>query len=140
VAAAGTAGAVGAHLIAPAAIAGIVAAPVGIAVLGVVAAAGVWKLYTNREERLRGEQRNRVDAIRRASRTKVEQAFADVSVALDEVAQGFRDASLSRIAPLRHAAERIREMCALQKKLVVHISNDAQTRVAQWKNALGTFL
>jgi hypothetical protein len=41
---------------------------------------------------------------------------------------------------LRHAAERIREMCALQKKLVEHISSEAQTRVAQWKNALGTVL
>lgn len=44
------AGAISVRWIAPAAIAGVVAAPVGMAVLGVAAATGVWKLYANREE------------------------------------------------------------------------------------------
>ena len=69
VAAAGTAGAISAGWIATAAVAGVVAAPVGMAILGVVAAAGVWKLYANREERLRGEQRARAEAIRGAAHT-----------------------------------------------------------------------
>ena len=58
----GTAGAVGAGLIGAAAILN----PVGLTVMGVVAAAGVWKLYANRSERLRSEQRARAEAIRRA--------------------------------------------------------------------------
>ena len=136
VAAAGTVGAVSAGLIAPAAVASIVVAPVGIAVLGVVAVAGVWKLYANRGERLKGEQRDRAEAIRKAAHTKVEQAFSEVSTALDEVAEGFREVSLSRIAPLRHNAERIREMCALQKELVRRIRIDAQRRLERWQSSL----
>ena len=135
VAAAGTAGAISAGWIAPAAVAGVVAAPVGMAMLGVVAAAGVWKLYANREERLRGEQRARAEAIRTAAHTKAAGAFSDVSAALDEVAEGFREVSLSRIAPLRHDAERIREICALQKELGRRISIDAQRRLEQWQRA-----
>ena len=123
VAAAGTAGAISAGWIAPA------------AVSGVVAAAGVWKLYANWEERLRGEQRARAEAIRTAAHTKAAGAFSDVSAALDEVAEGFREVSLSRIAPLRHDAERIREMCALQKELGRRISIDAQRRLEQWQRA-----
>ena len=136
VAAAGTAGAISAGWIAPAAVAGVVAATVGMAVLGVVAVAGVWKLYANREERLRGEQRARAEAIRQAAHSKATGAFSDVSAALDEVADGFRDVSLSRIAPLRHDAERICEMCALQKELGRRISTDAQRRLELWQKAL----
>ena len=135
-AAAGTAGALGAGWIAPAAVAGVVAAPVGMAVLGVVAAAGVWKLYANREERLRSEQRARAESIRQAAHGKATGAFSDVSTALDEVAEGFRKVSLSRIAPLRHDAERIREMCVLQKELGRRIGIDAQRRLEQWRKAL----
>ena len=137
VAAAGAAGAVGAGWIAPAAVAGVVAAPVGAAVLVTVAVAGMWKLYANREERLRAEQRKRADAIRQAARSKVGQAFAEVSVALDEIADGFREATLSRLTPLRHDAERIREMCALQKALVRRIDTDAQHRLERWEQAIG---
>ncbi len=136
VAAAGAAGAISAGWIAPAAVAGVVAAPIGIAVLGVVAAAGVWKLYANREERPRGEQRARAEDIRQAAHSKVAGAFSGVSAALDEVAEGFRDVSLSRIAPLRHDAERIREMCTLQKELGRRIGIDAQRRLEQWQKAL----
>ncbi len=136
VAAAGTAGAIGAGWIAPAAVLGIVGAPVGLAVVGVVAAAGVWKLYANREERLRSEQRVRAEAIRTATHTKVQSAFVEVSAALDEVAEGFRQVSLSRIAPIRQDAERIREMCNIQKELCRRISLDAQHRLEQWATAL----
>jgi hypothetical protein len=137
VAVAGTAGAVGAHLIAPVVVVAMVTNPVGIAAMGFVAVACAWKLYANRDERLRRELRDRAEAIRRAAHTKVEQAFADVSIALDEVAEGFREVSLSRIAPLRQDAERIREMCVLQKKLVQRISSDAQGRLSRWQQALG---
>lgn len=136
-AAAGTAGAVSAGWIAPAAISGIVAAPIGAAVLGVIAVAGIWKLYANREERLRSEQRNRAESIRQAARSTVEKAFAEVTIALDDVAEGFRSASLSRLAPLRHDAERIREMCLLQKQLARRIALDAQRRLDQWRDTLG---
>ena len=136
VAAAGTAGAISAGWIAPAAVARVVAAPVGMAVLGVVAAAGVWKLYANREEQLRGEQRTRAEAIRQATHRKATGAFTDVTAALDEVAEGFREVSLSRIAPLRHNAEPIREMCALQKELGRRISIGAQLRLERWRSAL----
>ena len=107
-----------------------------MAVLGVVAAAGVWKLYANREERLRSEQRARAESIRQAAHGKATGAFSDVSTALDEVAEGFRKVSLSRIAPLRHDAERIREMCVLQKELGRRIGIDAQRRLEQWRKAL----
>jgi hypothetical protein len=136
VAAAGAAGAVGAGWLAPAAVAGAVAAPVGLAVLGVVAAAGVWKLYANREDRLGREQRDRAEAIRNSARSKAEAAFAEVSIALDEIAEGFREASLSRIRPIRQDAERIREMCALQGELVRRISNGAQERLKRWQQDL----
>ena len=128
----GTAGAVGAGLIGAAAILN----PVGLTVMGVVAAAGVWKLYANRGERLRSEQRARAEAIRRAAHSKAEGAFAEVSAALDEVAEGFREVSLSRIAPIRQDAERIREMCTLQRELGRRISLDAQHRLEQWSKAL----
>lgn len=136
VAAAGTAGAVGVGWIAPAAVAGVVAAPVGLAVLGVVAAAGAWKLYANREERLRSEQRARAEAIRTATLTKTQRAFSEVSTALDEVVEGFREVSLSRVIPIRQNVERIREMCALQRELSRRITLDAQHRLEQWSKAL----
>lgn len=133
VAAAGAAGAVGLGWVAPAAIAGAVVAPVGAAVLGVVAVAGMWKIYANREERLRSEQRSRAEAIRQVARSKVGQAFAEVANAIDDIADGFHHASLSQIAPLRHDAERIREMCTLQKALTRRISADVQHRLGQWQ-------
>lgn len=138
VAGAGTAGAMGAGLIAPTVLAGVIVAPVGLAVVGVVAAAGVWKLYANRGERLRNEQRARAAAIRTAAHLKTEVAFADVSAALDDVADEFRQVSLSRIVPIRHNAERIREMCTLQRELCRRISSDAQRRLELWAKAFKT--
>jgi len=135
---AGAAGAVGAGLIGSAAVMGVVVAPVGLAVASVVAAAGVWKLYANRGERLRTEQRARAQAIRTAAHSKAEDAFVDVSAALDEVADGFRQVSLSRISPIRQDAERIREMCNLQSELCRRISLDAQHRLEQWGKSRST--
>lgn len=136
VAAAGAAGAVGIGWIPAAAVAGVVAAPVGVAVLGVVAAAGVWKLYANRDERLRGEQRSRAEAIRKATLTKSSDALAEVSIALDEIAADFREVSLSRLTPLRQDVERIHEMCELQRELTRRISLDAQHRLERWSKSL----
>lgn len=133
VAAAGAAGAFGTGLIAPAAVAGVVAAPVGAVVITVVAAAGLWKLYANREERLRTEQRVRAEAVRQAAKDKVAVAISDVSASLDEVAEGFRQVSLGQIAPLRQDAERIREMCALQSELKRRIRLEGQQRLTHWR-------
>lgn len=137
VAAVGAVGAVHFGLIAPAVVVGIVAAPVGAAVLGVIAAAGLWKMFADRSERLRGEQRDRAEAIRQAAHGEIGHAFSQVSAAIAEIGDGFREACLSQLAPLRHQAERIRESCILEQKLIHRIEEDVQHRCTQWQTEAG---
>lgn len=121
--------AVNAGAIAAATIAGIAAAPVGVAVLGAVAAAGIWKMFAAPDDRRRRDQRERARTLEESLRGEVMKNLPLFENKVDAIVDRFRSAAVPDVSTPRIEATRLREIATNQREMALAVVATAKLRM-----------
>ena len=121
--------AVNAGAIAATTIAGIAAAPVGVAVLGAVAAAGIWKMFATPDDRRRRDQRERARTLEENLRDEVMKNLPRFEDKVDAIVDRFRSAAVPDVSTPRIEAVRLREIATNQRDMAQAVVATAKLRM-----------
>jgi hypothetical protein len=102
--------AVHAGLIAATSVTGLAFAPVGVAVLGTLALAGVWKAFSSPAERIKRDKRERPKTLEDALRTQILSNLPRYEAELEKILSRYRRAVLPEITSPKTEANRIRQI------------------------------
>jgi hypothetical protein len=111
-------------------VAGVAAAPVGIAVLGVIALAGARKMFAAPGERRRRDLRERTQVLRDKLREEMMGKLPHFEETVDAIVDRFRATVVPDIMLTRLEAERIREIASAHHTVArgVRIAADARIK------------
>ncbi|MDQ1300372.1 MAG: hypothetical protein QG637_289, partial [Chloroflexota bacterium] len=112
-----------------AAVAGVALTPVGAAVLGAVALAGVWKLVASPGDRRRRDARDRARALEDTLRAEIAANYPRFCDAVDRITARFQAAAIPDISRPRIEADRMREIAAARRSVAQSVADAAQARV-----------
>lgn len=115
----------------------VVTGPVGIAVLGAVALAAVWKTFAVPGERKRRDFRKRARELEDRLREEVMTNLPRFESAVDAVVGRFRAAAVPDISVPRLEAERLREIADSHRALAQSVADAANTRIKRVLSLLG---
>lgn len=138
VGAAAAGAAVQAGFVAATSVVAVVATPVGIAVLGAVALAGVWKAFATPGERRRRDMRERTRELEDGLRAAIMANQPRFEEAVDAVVARFRSAAVPDIAEPRVEAERLREIATIHQAAARAVVEAANARLQRLMPLLET--
>lgn len=121
--------AVQAGIVTAGAVIGVAVTPVGAAVLGVVALAGVWKMFAAPGQRQRRDLRQHTRTLEDRLRQEVMAKLPQFEAEVDAVIAQFRAAAVPDIARPRIEATRIREIASAHRTLAHSVVAAANTRI-----------
>jgi hypothetical protein len=126
----GAAGAaVHASLVGVGVMAGVAAAPVGAAALGVIALAGAWKMFAAPTERRRRDLRERTQGLREKLREEMMGKLPQFEVTVDAIVERFHATVVPDIMLPRLEAERIRRVAAAHQTVARGVRMAADARI-----------
>jgi hypothetical protein len=116
-------------MVTAAAVVGVAVTPVGIAILGTLAAAGVWKVFATPRERHRRDLRERSRDLEEGLRKEILTNLPQFEHAVDVVVSRFRLAAIPEITGPRVEAERIREIADAHRSVAQSVAKAANLRI-----------
>jgi len=110
-----------------------IAPPVGAAVLGAVALAGVWKVYAQPDERNRQDQRQRARTLEESLRVSFQDHADRFQGVVDSIVERFSTAASAAIARPRIEGQRLREIADSHRTAASRIRSVATERINHLK-------
>ncbi len=116
-------------LIGAGALVGAAVTPVGAAVLGAAALAGLWKMLASPGQRRRRDFRERAQALEEQLREEITANLPRFEAAVDAVVERFRASAVPDIAQPRNEARRIREIASAHRTIARNVASAANARM-----------
>lgn len=116
-------------LLSGAAVAGAVATPVGVVVLGAIALASVWKLFATPSKRRKRDPRERSRELDDRLRQQITANLPCFDQAIDAVLTQFRAVAVPDISRPRIEAARIREIASAHRTIARRVVEEANGRI-----------